>query len=530
MNTRVNGAVDLAQPASSRARAWPLGTQARATPLAYALVLALVTVSVSCSERAKPNNVLLIVIDTLRADHLSCYGYERDTSPRIDELAANGLRFTHAQAPRAKTTPSVATLMTGLYPQQHGLRDLTMSLRAGVPTLAEELKQAGYSTRAIVGNYVLKKELSALDRGFETWIEDLPETRGVPPDAVPQRSAASLTDGALELMGWSHAPDADSRATDEPFFLYLHYMDPHGLYDPPPQHQIFSSGHPAPIDTRTSTKGGYEARIATYNVPENAWLATGEVDAAAVMDLYDGEVHYVDHEIGRLLDGMRSAGELEHTWIVIVSDHGESMGEHRYWFEHGLYAFEATCRVPLIVVPPASLTDRPEAGVRHADLSLADLRPTLMTWLKLQAAVPEGRGPYGVSRADLLRADSTSSHPVFSEKVDRDSRERAIQTKAVRIGDTKLIRRYLPRAEPGKYRVVEQLFDLTRDPSEENDLLSAGVQSEAAQSFELLNASLEAFVRGDTDFEDLPRILHGKREALGRENPEALRVLEALGY
>ena len=497
--------------------------------------LALLCLPCACARRPRPQNLLLIVVDTLRADHLSCYGYERETSPRLDELAADGLRFTHVQSPRAKTTPAIATLMSGLYPQQHGLRDLTMALDARVPTLAQELQRAGYRTAAIVGNFVLQKSLSALERGFQTWIEEFPETQGVPPDAVPQRTARSLTDGALELMGWGPAAPAAPAARapaepTQPFFLYLHYMDPHGLYDPPAEHRLFTHADARPIPPAESdARAGPETRIATYNVPPEAWLPDGRIDEAEVIDRYDGEIHFVDHEIGRLLDHMRRAGQLENTWVVVVADHGESLGEHRYWFEHGVYAYEASCRVPLIVSPPTSLAGRPAPGVRDSDLSLADLRPTLLAWLKLPAAPARASGPSGLSRAELLHAEASGRHPVFSEKVDRSERSRAVQTKAVRIGDDKLIRRYVPTGTPGEFHVVEQLFELRGDPAEEHDRLAQpGLDS--SSTYAALASALEAFVRADEEFEELPRILQGEREALGRNDPETLRVLEALGY
>src|SRR5262249_30899995 len=161
---------------------------------------------------------------------------------------------------------------------------------------AEKLREAGYATAAIVGNYVLKDRFSGLARGFDSWCEDLPDAEGVPPDSVPQRRARSMTDGALAALEIA-APK------EKPWFLWLHYMDPHGPYDPPPEHRIFRRETPDPIPDDPGRKPGelHAQQVAEYNVPPGCSTADGRVDAALVRDLYDGEVHYADAEIGRLI-------------------------------------------------------------------------------------------------------------------------------------------------------------------------------------------------------------------------------------
>ena len=435
--------------------------------------LALAAGASQCAKPPQRHNVLLIAVDTLRPDHLGCYGYERPTSPHIDALAAEGIRFTHAQSPRAKTTPAMASVLTGLYPHDHGVRDLTTPLAPDVPTIAEQFVGAGYRTAAVIGNFVLQKERSGLARGFQTWVEDLPQTRGVPPDDVPERTAESLTDEALARLGLGAAPGGATLTRDErPWFLWLHYMDPHGLYDPPAEHRLFTSDAQDPIPKDAAAYGRFTPRIATYNVPAEAWLPDGRVDAYHVRDLYDAEIHYVDAQIGRLLDEMRRAGLLATTWVVFVGDHGESLGEHAYWFEHGAYAYEATCRVPLIVRPPDGLRRRPAPAVRHGDVSLADLGPTILQLCGVPPGKRRGSTFRGRSRAGLLQRDSTDAHPVFSEKVDRLERSRAVQTKTVRIGDWKLLRRYVQRPNPnrpegGELELhAEELYDLARSLTE----------------------------------------------------------------
>ena len=468
-------------------------------------IAAAVLALAACSPEPERPNVLLITIDTLRADRLSSAGYARLTTPNLDRLAAEGLRFTHAQTPRAKTTPAIASLMTGLYPHDHGARDLLVPLDARHPVLAERLRDAGWSTAAIVGNYVLLDRFSGLARGFDRWTEELPDRQGVPPDDAPQRTAGSMSDAALAELA--------RKEGDEPWFLWLHYMDPHGLYDPPEEHRVFRSDVPDPIPDDPG-------HVAEYNVPPGCRMDDGRVDAARVRDLYDGEVRFADAEIGRLLDALRASGELERTIVVVTADHGENLGEHRDWFEHGRDAYETTCRVPLVLRLPALLADRPGPGVRDGSVSLVDLAPTLLDLLELPAL---GRG---VSRRSLLAADDPLPHPVFAEKIDGERRPGAVQAKAVRFGDWKLLRRYAFDEE----RLVvlsDELYDLAADPGETRNL--AADPPEAAP-LARLQAELLRFASAEVRFEDLARLLEARRAELERVDPEALRVIQALGY
>jgi arylsulfatase A-like enzyme len=465
-------------------------------------------------------NVLLVVIDTLRADRLSCAGYSRPTTPNLDALAARGVRFTHVSAPRAKTTPSMATVMTGLYPHDHGVRDLTSPFDGRATTLAEAFAARGWSTAAIIGNYVLTRALAGLDRGFARWIEDLPDTNGVPPDDVPQRRATSLTDEALTLL-------TGPEPLAGPWFVWLHYMDPHGAYDAPREHQLFESTTRDLVpDPERPPPRGRQHWIAEYNVlPEERF--EGRIDAQAVRDRYDAEIHYVDAELGRLCATLDERGLTQNTWIIVLSDHGESLGENHYWFEHGRNAYEASIRVPLLIVPPTSAPTTP--GVRNADLSLADLFPTLLELanidpLPMQELVPTG--PHGRSRAALLTSDSTDLHPVFCEKLERVDLVGALQTKSVRIGDWKLLRHFT-RADAGLRPLHEELYDLSSDPYESNDLASS---PPGAAPLPTLRAALLDFVTADTELAEIAQILADERATLERDQPEVLRRLRALGY
>ncbi len=493
-----------------------------------ALAAALLALLAGCAREAPRPNVLLITVDTLREDRLALCA-------QLEAFGREALVFPAVTSPRAKTTPALASLMSGLYPHEHGVRELLQPLSPAVPVLAERLRAAGWSTAAIVGNWVLGAERAGLARGFEQWTEELPDAQRVPPENVPERRARSLTDGALVALGlerWkegSAGPRASACSAGKPWFLWLHYMDPHGSYDPPPE---FARGGaaPEPIDAASEPR----PFVAEYNVPASARLPDGRIDAAAVRALYDGEVRYVDAEIGRLLARLRAEHVLENTLVIVTADHGESLGEQRYYFEHGRNVSEATCRVPLLVRLPESAPGR-HVGRVEADLSLCDLAPTLLDHLGLAPLVPAGDAlsVRGLVRPELLGGTSGPAQAVFSEKIEGAGLSKAIQHKAVRLGRWKLVRRYaqvFDAARPADKELViagQELFDLAHDGAEEHDLL-ANPPPEAPLA--RLEAELLRFSAADVRFADLAQKLARERGELERRDPEALRILRALGY
>ncbi|QDU68632.1 sulfatase [Engelhardtia mirabilis] len=512
-----------------------MGPSNRARAAALVAICTLVLIGCGSTEVPAPRpNVLLLVVDTLRADRL-----DAEHMPQLAAFADEGLRFVHAQSPRAKTTPAVASLFTGLYPPQHGVRDLTVPLPASHPTLAERLSDAGYATAAIVGNFVMVRRRSALDRGFDLWVEDLPQSTGVPPSAVPQRTAESLTDGALAALGLRAGPAADGAGPsealdrgDQPWFLYLHYMDPHGAYEPPADFPP-RAGAPDMVPTLSAIPRTelHRPRVATYNVPESARTMDGGFDAAAVRALYDAEVRFVDAQLGRLFEELRTAGMLEDTLVVVTADHGESLGEHLYWFEHGLYAYEATCRVPLVVRFPGAWPERPAGITRASDVSLADVAPTLLELLDLPPLPPAwGDAPTGQSCAANWLAGEAGDHPVFSDKSDGADLDGAIQIKAVRFRTMKLIRRftYLRGADGPELRVLsDELYDLGSDPDETvnriDDPALAGWR-------ERLTLDLVRYFAADADLPAVAASIRAQREELRSGAADDVRHLQALGY
>ena len=530
------------------------------------LAAAAVGAGAGCSGDGRPKppagapNVLLIVIDTLRADRLT-----PQTTPALARFAQDAVRCTHAESPRAKTTPAVASLLTGLYPHDHGARDLTTRLPGDVPTLAEAFAGAGWTTAAIVGNFVLSEELTGLARGFGTWIDDLPDHAGVPPENVPQRRARSLTDGALVALGLAPPPPAPPppvegqpvapgaggpyapvREDGRPWFLYLHYMDPHGAYDPPAEHRAAAPAAPDYIPSSESLPPDplHTFRLADHNLlPECATTAdhptpegppAGAIDAACIRAAYDGESRYADAEIGRLLDAAGAAGLLENTIVVVTSDHGESLGEHRYWFEHGFYVYETTNRVPLLLRAPGL-----PPGEYAGDVSLADLAPTLLELAGLPALPdrpgkpPAPTSPRGQSLAQWLKGGTVlGDHPVFMEKLEGADLANTVQMKAVRLGEWKLIRRYAHRtlagAGPRELVVVaDELYDLSTDPGEERNLADAPPD---AAPLDRLRAELLRYAAADVQFADIAEQLAAEQASLQASDPQAYEILRSMGY
>ncbi len=269
---------------------------------------------------ARAPNVVLYVVDTLRADHLGVYGYHEDTSPVIDRFAEGGVVFERAYAPSSWTKPSMVTLMSGLDAVGHGVEDRLDVIPARVGLLVEHLKAGGYATFAAVTNPNVLPHWG-FDRGFDVY-EDL--------------GAAGHTARADVVSDWAVAR-MDELSAREPFLLYLHVIDPHAPYDPP-----------APFDTRFS-----------------APLGVGG---------YDGEIAFVDAEFGRLLEALRERGIEEDTMVVLVADHGEELLDHGN-FGHGSTVFEEVVRVPLVIRLPGGAF----AGARiRARATLADVFSTVL--------------------------------------------------------------------------------------------------------------------------------------------------------
>ena len=285
-------------------------------------------------------NVILITIETLLPSHLSLYGYNKKTSPEIDKFAQESIIFLNAISTAPSTCPSIAAIMTSKYPSFHGMIKNSQSyFPQENTTLAEILKKHEYQTAAFVGNFILRKE-KGLNKGFQVYDDTYPQEEKV--RHLPERIASSLSDAAINWI---------SQHYKKKFFLWLHYQDPHGPYTPPyPYNKKFS------INLYTGN-----TKIKLLNKDDDSgwggipWYQQieGKQDARFYISQYDGEILYLDHHIGRLINVIKKLKLDKKTLIIITADHGEALDNaHGYYFSHENGLTDDQIKVPLIIKFP----------------------------------------------------------------------------------------------------------------------------------------------------------------------------------
>ncbi len=306
-------------------------------------------------------NIILISVDTLRADHLSCYGYPIPTSPAIDSLASDSLLFRTCFTLTPLTTPAMSTILTALPPYKHGAKRNGLSIYNRIKTLPYHLKNKGYYSAAFISNWPLRKKLSRLHRHFDGYHEVFTKKRwlGI---MQPEGKAETVTERAIKWL--------TKHRTDR-FFLWIHYTEPHAPY----------------IKQKGFLHSGYK--------PDSNIYPTGTRLKKVVK--YDSEISYTDFYIGKVLDTLRQYKLYTSALIVFVSDHGESFGEHNY-FKHGRRLYNSTLHVPLIIKRP----NEPDPGaVIKSPVCLLDIMPTILTYLDIDR-------PKEIEGIDLFSEDERS--------------------------------------------------------------------------------------------------------------------------
>jgi arylsulfatase A-like enzyme len=397
----------------------------------FALIFALASGCAPESEKPRPN-ILLISIDTLRADHLSFYGYTRQTTPNLDRYFAGAEIFENAFTPATYTSASVISMLSGLYPRAHGVRDFYRTLSDDIKILPDFLREAGYQSAAIVSNSVLSNESLGIANRFDHYDDFVNERESK--RLVFQRRARLTTDAALHWL-------VVERDDAEPHFLWVHYVDPHAPYSVPhdfdPPKYNHEGSIPLPADF---ARGSYSRR-------------PGIKDALDYVDFYDQEIAYADHEIGRLLDVYSKQGFLEDAIVILTSDHGESIFEHKPYMEHSRNLYANVLRIPLLVRWPM------RAGQRNpVPVSLVDLLPTILSEIKQEIPADLQGQPWRERReTDVLL------HEVFSGT-------RYTGNFAVLYSATVNQRKWNFRvSEEGQVEGLES-FDLNEDALEQNPL------------------------------------------------------------
>lgn len=420
----------------------------RSTSL-WALALASTLFFCSCAERKRPN-VLIITIDTLRYDRLGCNGAVLASTPNIDRLAAEGVRLTNAVSAAPITMPAHTSIFTGLLPPAHGVRDNgNYSLSDQAVTLAERLREAGFTTHAIVSALVLNRRYN-LSQGFETyddelWSEDDPKLF-----MIRERPAPRTAERWVKWFGtWAGTKQK------KPFFSWVHFFDPHQPYRAPPSLVARSLGP------------------------------------------YEAEVAYVDQSVGKIIETLRNAGELDDTIVLLTADHGESLGEHGEK-THAVFVYDATVHIPMIWRYPAELKPRVFDGPARS----IDIVPTLLELLKL----PPAKEVQGRSLLDALKGKRSSDLPQYSESLLSEVGFGMAPLFAVRDAGFKFIRAPKP-----------ELYNLRNDPRELRNLYDSDRRTAAKLDRELTEILDESNRRA-------------LRAAAAPMEHETEQSLQALGY
>ncbi|MCP4249058.1 MAG: sulfatase [bacterium] len=385
--------------------------------------------------RARLPNIIVLTVDTLRADHLALYDYARDTMPAIETLARTATTFDNAVVPRGSTRPSYASMLTGLYPFRHGVRSNGAVLHEDLTTLPEILAKRGYHTAAFVSNFVLLGELSGCGQGFDIYDDRVDERETNRTNY--ERTAANTATAILE---WIETGPA------EPFLLFTNFIDPHGPYRPPPRfRKMFRS---------TQTRKLKTGQIPPYQ------LVDGVTDYHDYVDRYDAEIRYVDDALATVIEALRARGLWDDALVIFTADHGESLGEHGIFFEHHLHVYEETERVPLIIRLP--INDGAAAiPARVPDLcSPMDLLPTVLSHLGISVDRPlDGR--------DLLpaiRGQAAADRFLFVEFLSAATPNGKLpDIYAIRTASRKMLR----LLDPATGQIAQEAFyDVARDPLE----------------------------------------------------------------
>lgn len=466
-------------------------------------------------------HVLLISLDTLRADHLGCYGHEFVQSPALDDLAAEGVLFEQCISTAPTTLASHTSLFTGKYPHTHGVPRNGFEVHDDNVMLPEVLREHGFRTAGFAGAAPLDTDVN-FHQGFDEYDAEFSLTEGVR-EGIYQRPANEVTDAAL---GWLDGRDG---SVDERFFLFLHYYDIHAPYEfPAPYAGMYAEGGQA-IDASMGGLGRVRSALAVEAMaPGQKPRAAANEDGFArrlrerdgpglakgrrMIAEYAAGVTWTDHHLGRLLDGLRERGLLDETLVVVTSDHGETLIDHANLFNHGISVYDSESHVPLILRFPGGR----HGGTRVEEVvSNIDVLPTLLTLLEL----PTPAGSEGVDVSAVLDGERVDRGPVFSEATKPFSKPRFNDDpvwknqgkfQAIRTGRYK----YMFRLPDQKFR----LYDLRSDPTEERNLLLGG-----AELSEEVRAELDGALRYWRD----------SAAPLGADqsqSEEQIKALEALGY
>jgi arylsulfatase A-like enzyme len=452
------------------------------TPIAVLLAVPAILVLAGCSGGAPgslpgtPAHIVLVTADALRDDHLSMNGYPRATSPNIDAFAEGAWKFADAVTVIPKTSPSFATMFTGWHPEMHGVRSNLEVVPQQAPLLAEILREHGYRTAAFVANPVLDARWG-FGRGFDEY------------RLFPRQTGMEELRGAF--LDWAQRP------WGRPTFVWVHLIDPHGPYTPPADYSAIFAGDALDRETVTAPiqytpMSGFDANKILGAIPAYQ-LRGNESRVSFYVREYDAEIRYADAIFGEFLGLLRVRGLYDSSLVIFTSDHGESLGENDYYFEHGWYAYDTSLKIPLLIKEPGQRTGRRVAE----QVSNLDFFPTVLAVAGIENRWP-GLGRNVLAPLESHRAAIVENSGRYPERF-----------LGVRTGS----RKYLRHAASGR----EELYDLAKDPRE--------TQNRASADAEGLRAARELFSRLTNRMRE-----SGHEAEEGVPGAEHLEALRRLGY
>ena len=402
-----------------------------------AVVLIWVAVVLSGCGRGPRLNVLVITIDTLRADHLTCYGYNRPTSPRIDQFAQDNVLFETVACQSPQTLPSHTSIFTGLNPRTHKVISHESLVAEELTPLAQILKRQGYTTGAFISSHALDSKYNLI-QGFDTYWEihrqiPLPERI-----ANQDREVDPTTDAALEWL------DEHGMST---FFLWIHWFHPHRPYNPPPRYRRqFAGGYDGPA----SSEPDFIMKVWRERIQ------LGGEDIDHLIGRYDGEVAFSDVQVGRILDKLAAMDLLGTTVVILTSDHGEMLYEHEYYFGHDIALYDECIMIPLVIHAPELEPARTRIGEFVQSI---DILPTLLDLLGMDHPA----GLEGKSLLPLIAGGRESTVDCcFLETFPFP--EKCPPRHGVRTADEKIIWK-----ETESDSLIKEYYDLRTDPAEHDN-------------------------------------------------------------
>lgn len=434
-------------------------------------------------QQGKKQNIVIIVVDTLRQDRVGCYGYRRNTTPNIDRLAQEGILFRNAVSSAPWTSPSIGTLLTSQHPCVLGISDKFEPIDSRFPLISQMLKKYGYATYGIVSHTLVSANLG-FGRGFDKYDEtSIRGHGGISSPRVTNKAISFLRDFSVQ------------EGFNRPFFLFLHYFDPHYHYVLHKRYNYYPS---------------YSGKIKNGNILELLRMrdSISSDDIKYLLALYDSEIAFTDEGIGMLSDELKNLGFYDNSMIILTSDHGEEFME-RGWIGHTITLHEELLRVPLIIKTP---------GCQHrtidSQVGLIDIVPTIYQYLGLK--IPDGLEGEAL---DLDPGAQIKSRPVFSETFMTMPLDilyedvEPIAFRSVTLRDWKLI--YDERKQ------TKQVYNLYEDPHERNNLFGQNIEQDRK-----LQALLMRWIKYT-----LKKQKPGPdRDSSDLFTPEQRKHLESLGY